>query len=180
MGFQAQSRTRGKPEEEEEEEEGSRPTNARRIEEEAVQGKKERKRGGVFLGFRLPPPPPPPPPLPSPRPPLLRGGEERRRESGKRGRGEEGSELLSLSPSSPPSFRLGVVGDGGGGVVSLSLGLGCLLRDPCFPTSRCFFFPFFLIFFLLTYRMRVVFTYFLGDFFFTGLMTDAQAQHTVL
>lgn len=144
MGFQAQSRTRGKPEEEEEE--GSRPTNARRIEEEAVQGKKERKRGGVFLGFRLPPPPPPPPPLPSPRPPLLRGGEERRRESGKRGRGEEGSELLSLSPSSPPSFRLGVVGDGGGGVVSLSR-----TRVPSsgslFPYKPLFFSLSFLFFF---------------------------------
>lgn len=62
----------GKPEEEE----GSRPTNARRIEEEAVQGKKE-TRGGVFLGFRLPPPPP----LPSARlasPPVAsrRGREE--------------------------------------------------------------------------------------------------------
>lgn len=92
----AQSRTRGKPEEEEEE--GSRPTNARRIEEEAVQGKKEE--GAAFswcfccrrlLRCRR---------LASPRPPLLRGGEERRRESGKRGRGRrEVNYSLSLSLS---------------------------------------------------------------------------------
>ncbi len=84
------------------------------------------------------------------------------------------SRLLLLLPSVSVSLVMVVV------VLFLSLSdSGAFFGIPV-SLQAAVFFPFFLIFFLLTYRMHVVFTYFLGDFFFTGLMTDAQAQHTVL